>query len=113
MKASRSSPRFQSPALRWLPTISLGAGGLVDADQLLDPGADVADVELVGDRVLGDRVAVGVDHDPAVAAVAQQADQRRGVVPALMISLCSAPERHGIAPAVRPVVDCAASNRKP
>ena len=30
----------------------LGPGRLVDADQLLDPGADVADVELVGDRIL-------------------------------------------------------------
>ena len=71
MKASRSSPRLQSRALRLAADDLLGPRRLVDADQVLDAGADVADVELVGDRVLGDRVAVGVDHDPAVAAVAE------------------------------------------
>ena len=96
MNASRSSPRLQSPRLAVAADDLLGPRRLVEADQLLDARADVADVELVGDRVPGDRVAVGVDHDPAVAAVADQADQRGGVVPAAhhLLVLAARPPRH-------------------
>ena len=55
------------------------AGGVVQADLRLERAAGVADVELVGQRVPGDGVAVGVQRDPAVAVVADQADERAGV----------------------------------
>ena len=73
MNASRSSPRVQSGALHAAADDLARAGGLVDADQLLDRERDGPLVELVGDRVVDDRVAVGVDLDPAVAALARDA----------------------------------------
>ena len=58
---------------------SLRARGLVDPGHRLQAGAEVGDVELVGEPVARHGVPRRVDVDPAVAAVADQRDQQRGV----------------------------------
>jgi hypothetical protein len=73
----------------------LGAGGLVDPDQLLEREPQVADVEIVGDRVVDLGVPRGVDRDPAVAALANQADQRRRVIPGAHAALVLLPRPPG------------------
>ena len=51
-----------------------GPGGLVQADRLAEPAADVLDVELVRDRIVGDRPPGVVDRHPAVPMIARQVE---------------------------------------
>ena len=80
MNSSRSSPSRQRCAVPeasgW---ISRAPAACVQADLRVDRPMRVADVQLVGEVVVRDGLAVRVDVDAAVAAVAQQADERPAV----------------------------------
>ena len=97
MNASRSSPRRQSGARARADDLAR-PGRLVDADQLLDASADVADVELVGDRVVDDGITGLVDLDPALPALA---DQTRSAAPQTTRRAFGACGRRPIARAAR------------